>query len=157
MNRRERETPDAPDEELLALRRGLCRALIQYRKNAALTQVQAAASLEWSIAKLVRIEKGVCGVSVSDTRAMLRLYGVTGEDEITGLTRAARSTFQNGALNRTRKPFAELVKLAGDVTGVNGCVFTPAELAEQWLENPGRVADAIEALKMLRAGSFRQT
>lgn len=141
-----------PDEDLLAVRRDLCRALRQYRNRAGLTQAQAAASLEWSQAKFSRIEKGFCGVSRTDIQAMLRLYGVTDEKEIAGLTGAARSTYMRGELNRAKRPFAELVKRADDVTGVDGCAFTPAELAERWQESPGRVADAIEAVRILRAG-----
>ncbi len=58
-----------------------------------MTQEQVAASMEWSLSKLIRIEGGGVSISVSDLRSLLALYEVTdgGQvEELVGLARAAR-------------------------------------------------------------------
>src|SRR5579875_2577803 len=77
---------------------GLCRrrlreALRGARQARGLTQHQAAAALEWSLSKLMRIETGKCAVSVTDLRALLDLYHV-GEAEAGPLTQMARRARQ---------------------------------------------------------------
>lgn len=62
------------------------------RTKADLTQQQAAKALEWSLSKLIRIETGAVGVSVTDIKAMLDLYQVTDEALITALIEAARGS-----------------------------------------------------------------
>jgi transcriptional regulator with XRE-family HTH domain len=91
--------------DLARLRRGLCRSLRQHREHAGLTQREAADALDWSISKLVRVERGTTSVRVTDVQAMLRLYEVTGEDEITRLTGAARSLWRRpDAARRHERP-----------------------------------------------------
>ena len=69
-------------------RRRLRVELRRVRDAAGLTQRQAAERLEWSLSKLIRIEAGTVGVSVTDLRAMLQLYGVTKQSLVDGLTEA---------------------------------------------------------------------
>lgn len=71
-------------------RRTLGIELRRYREALNLSQREAAAALEWSLSKVVRIETGAQGVSVSDLRAMLQLYHVADKAEIDALTAAAR-------------------------------------------------------------------
>lgn len=73
-------------------RRRLRTALRKHREDADFTQREAVAALEWSPSKLIRIEAGNQGVSVTDLRALLQLYGVTDQDTIATLTTIARAT-----------------------------------------------------------------
>jgi transcriptional regulator with XRE-family HTH domain len=68
----------------LDLRRG--------RGAVGLTQREAARRLEWSLSKLIRIESGAQGLSVTDLKAMLDLYGMSDPDQATALTEAARGS-----------------------------------------------------------------
>lgn len=77
-----------------AIQRGrLTRELRRIRKDAGMTQEQVAAEIEWSLSKLIRIEGGGVGISVSDLRSLLALYQITDEqqvEELVDLARAAR-------------------------------------------------------------------
>jgi len=75
-----------------APRRMLMAELRAARGVARLTRETAAKRLDWSLSKLVRIETGDQGVSVTDLQAMLRLYDVTDEQRIDELTQLARGT-----------------------------------------------------------------
>src|SRR3984885_6155469 len=80
-----REDPSRQRRRLrVELRRG--------RGAAGVTQRQAVEQLEWSLSKLIRIEAGTVGVSVTDLRAMLQLYGVTNQALVDNLTEAARGS-----------------------------------------------------------------
>ena len=79
------------DEPALA-RRLLRRALRGARDDLELTQEQVVAELEWSKSKLLRIEAGSIGVSVTDLRALLALYRVRDESTVRRLERAARAS-----------------------------------------------------------------
>lgn len=68
---------------------GLARELRRIRKRTGMTAEQAAELLDWSLSKVSRIETGRSGVSVSDLRAVLRLYRV-GEDRIAELVAFAQ-------------------------------------------------------------------
>jgi transcriptional regulator with XRE-family HTH domain len=57
------------------LRERLAEHLRQLRDQAGLSQGQAAQLVSWSLSKLQRIETGVVGISVTDTKALLDLYG----------------------------------------------------------------------------------
>jgi transcriptional regulator with XRE-family HTH domain len=71
-------------------RRLLIRELRLLRGSAGLTLDQVAAGLFWSLSKIRRIENGMVGVSTTDLRALLELYGVTGTDRIAEIARLAR-------------------------------------------------------------------
>jgi transcriptional regulator with XRE-family HTH domain len=73
-------------------RRKLKGELRAARTAAGLTRDEAAKHLDWSLSKLVRIETGDQGVSVTDLRAMLQLYKSTDETFIAELTKLARSS-----------------------------------------------------------------
>ena len=57
-----------------------------------MTQREAAQSLDWSLSKLIRVETGAVGLSVTDLRAMLQLYGVADKKLIKELSEAARGS-----------------------------------------------------------------
>lgn len=67
--------------------------LRQLRSQRDLTQETVASMLDWSTAKVLRIESGTVSVSITDLRALLGVYDVTdpGEiDELVDLAREAR-------------------------------------------------------------------
>jgi|SRR5450755_3972105 transcriptional regulator with XRE-family HTH domain len=74
------------------LRRKLATALRKARENAHFTQRDAAKTLDWSLSKLIRIEKGAQGLSVTDLKALFDLYEVTDEQLVTDLKAAARGS-----------------------------------------------------------------
>src|SRR5688500_1349207 len=62
-------------------RRLLSQYLAQARLDAGYTQPQAAAEVHWSKHKLLRIENAQVGITVTDLRALLALYGVDDPQE----------------------------------------------------------------------------
>jgi hypothetical protein len=73
-------------------RRKLRIALRGQRETADLTQRQSAEALDWSLSKLIRIEAGAQGISVTDLKSMLALYGVNDRDTVAELVAAARAS-----------------------------------------------------------------
>ncbi|MBA5221916.1 helix-turn-helix domain-containing protein [Streptomyces griseoaurantiacus] len=73
-------------------RRKLRLALRRAREHAELSQREAAERVEWSQSKLIRVETGTVGVSVSDLRALLGLYGVDDPEKVKALEQAARGS-----------------------------------------------------------------
>ncbi|NUT46054.1 MAG: helix-turn-helix domain-containing protein [Saccharothrix sp.] len=69
--------------------------LRQARERAGLTQQGVADALEWSVSKLIRIENGSVGVSITDLKALLLHYGVTDADEVAELVELARGSKQS--------------------------------------------------------------
>jgi transcriptional regulator with XRE-family HTH domain len=63
------------------------------REASGLTQRDVADALDWSLSKLIRIEKGPVGISVTDVKALLLQYRVTDDhrvDELVEMARAAK-------------------------------------------------------------------
>src|SRR5580698_10933012 len=73
-------------------RRRLRIALRRAREGAQLTQRGASEKLDWSLSKVIRIEAGAQGLSVTDLKAMCETYAVTDEELIATLTAAARGS-----------------------------------------------------------------
>ena len=73
-------------------RRRLRIALRKAREGAQLTQRGASEKLDWSLSKIIRIEAGAQGLSVTDLKAMCEAYAVTDEELIATLTAAARGS-----------------------------------------------------------------
>ena len=84
------EQPLADDPS--AHRRRLGDDLRRSREALGLTQQQAADQLEWSLSKLIRIENGAHGVSVSDLRSMIGAYRISGQRQVDALMTAARAS-----------------------------------------------------------------
>jgi transcriptional regulator with XRE-family HTH domain len=80
------------DYDPSVLRRKLATALRKARENAHFSQREAAEALDWSLSKLIRIEKGAQGLSVTDLKALFDLYQVADEQLITDLSAAARGS-----------------------------------------------------------------
>lgn len=80
---------DNPVSQLRRLRTELRKE----RDAAGLTQREVADALDWSPSKLIRIERGPVGISVTDVRALLQHYDVSDKrrvDHLVGLARASK-------------------------------------------------------------------
>jgi transcriptional regulator with XRE-family HTH domain len=64
--------------------------LRRVRDAAHLTQEQVAEAMDWSLSKVIRIETGGVGISTSDLRQLLQLYGVTEQSRVADLVELAR-------------------------------------------------------------------
>jgi transcriptional regulator with XRE-family HTH domain len=62
------------------------------RMQRGMLQREVAAALDWSLSKLIRIETGVVGITVTDLRALLAHYGVTDPAYVEKLCAAARDS-----------------------------------------------------------------
>jgi transcriptional regulator with XRE-family HTH domain len=73
-------------------RRRLRFELRRLREEKSLRQDEVVDKLDWSLSKLIRIENGSVGVSVTDVRALLGIYGAPTSvaDELVALARSAR-------------------------------------------------------------------
>lgn len=71
-------------------RRRLRTVLRQARESAGLTQEEVAEATEWSSSKVIRIESGTVNISVSDLKALLRLYRITEPADVGELVELAR-------------------------------------------------------------------
>ncbi|MFD6994952.1 helix-turn-helix domain-containing protein [Streptomyces mirabilis] len=73
-------------------RRRIRLELRKAREKALLTQQDAASRLQWSLSKMIRIEKGTFNVSINDLRALLQLYDVVDPEKVDELVSAARAS-----------------------------------------------------------------
>jgi transcriptional regulator with XRE-family HTH domain len=73
-------------------RRRLAAELRRLRERAEMTLEQAASQVEWSVAKLSRVETARVGINLADLRYLLKIYDVTDErvEELVSLARRAR-------------------------------------------------------------------
>ncbi|WP_406288377.1 helix-turn-helix domain-containing protein [Embleya sp. NBC_00896] len=84
-------------QDPMICRRRLRDTLRRLRESAGLTQRDVATELEWSLSKVIRIESGSVGVTITDLRALIHKYGIsdrTRMDELLALARAARERTQ---------------------------------------------------------------
>jgi transcriptional regulator with XRE-family HTH domain len=96
-------------------RRRLSAALRHARDGTGWTQEQVAAAMDWSLSKLIRIEKGTVGISTSDLRSLLSYYGVHDNERINNLVRLAKSSRERPwwAPYREHLPSSDFEKLLG--------------------------------------------
>ncbi len=71
-------------------RRRVSLALRRARQAKSWTQTQVANAMEWSLSKVMRIEKGQVNISPNDLRAVLQLLDVTDADQVDELLADAR-------------------------------------------------------------------
>lgn len=80
-----------------AVERALLTAELRHLRQAAgKRQQDAAQACDWSVSKLIRIEKGTAPLTKTDLEALLRYYEVKDEDRIRKLTERARAARQKG-------------------------------------------------------------
>jgi transcriptional regulator with XRE-family HTH domain len=95
-------------------RRRLRSELRAERDRAGLTQEQVANEMDWSLSKVIRIEKGDVGISTNDLRALLQLYDVMDKDRVSVLVGLARSGRQRSWWHAYRDRLSPtFVKLIG--------------------------------------------
>jgi transcriptional regulator with XRE-family HTH domain len=95
-------------------RRRLRSELRAERDRAGYTQEQVANEMDWSLSKVIRIEKGDVGISTNDLRALLQLYNVTDQERVTTLVGLARSGRQRSWWHAYRDRLSPtFVKLIG--------------------------------------------
>jgi transcriptional regulator with XRE-family HTH domain len=81
----------AVDDAPVLPRRRLRAELKKARQHSGLTQGEVASRLYWSESKVIRIESGASGVSVTDLKALLNLYGVTDPGQVDLLVKLAQA------------------------------------------------------------------
>jgi transcriptional regulator with XRE-family HTH domain len=86
-------------EDPAAMRRRLRVELKRLRTAAGMTQREVADALYWSPSKIIRIESGQVGITVTDLRALASHYGLHDDVELASLIDLAR--------NSKRQPFVE--------------------------------------------------
>lgn len=85
------------------LRERLAEYLRQERERAGLNQNKAAVSLGWSESKLQRIETGIVGISATDTKALLQLYGTPDQETVDRLALLAQEARRRDRFTSYRK------------------------------------------------------
>src|SRR4051794_595764 len=81
-------------------RRKLRFELRRLREAAGFTQLSVATEMEWSLSKVIRIETGQVGVTITDLKALLQHYGVTDPQQSTELFAIARASRERPWWNR---------------------------------------------------------
>ncbi len=84
------------------------------REALQLTQKDVAEALDWSTSKLIRIENGTVGLSITDLKALLLHYGITDRDRVETYVAMAKAGREPGwwdQFKRTSSP--EFVKFLG--------------------------------------------
>jgi transcriptional regulator with XRE-family HTH domain len=66
------------------------------REALQLTQKDVAEALDWSVSKLIRIETGSVGLSITDLKALLLHYGITDRDRVENYVTMAKAGRQPG-------------------------------------------------------------
>jgi transcriptional regulator with XRE-family HTH domain len=96
-------------ESPVVLQKRLLAELKQARDGLGMSQQAVADAMDWSLSKLIRIEKGENKVSVTDVQALLFHYGVRDEArvaELVGMARAIRQSKQEW-MDKYRGSFSE--------------------------------------------------
>lgn len=90
------------DDAPVLPRRRLRTELKRARQHSGLTQEQVASQLYWSESKVIRIENGASGVSVTDVKALLDLYGITDPGQVNLLVKLAQAARKRSPLGAYR-------------------------------------------------------
>ncbi|GLZ39149.1 helix-turn-helix transcriptional regulator [Actinokineospora sp. NBRC 105648] len=99
------------DPRLLVLRHWLAEHLRADRERAGLSQGAAAERLGWSASKLQRIETAVVGISVTDTKALVDLYGMADRQTTDSLLAMARQARRRDAFAPYRKHLTDVYQV----------------------------------------------
>jgi transcriptional regulator with XRE-family HTH domain len=95
-------------------------ALRTAREATRLTQQQVADAMDWSLSKVIRIEKGTVSVSTNDVRALLQLYGVRDGRQVADLVELARAArkkaWWTAYRNEVPAHFGELIGLEAEAS-----------------------------------------
>jgi transcriptional regulator with XRE-family HTH domain len=150
----------APGQNPLGQQRRLRGELRQARTQAGLTQRSVAEELDWSTSKVIRIETGAVGVSTTDLRALLQLYGVTDPARVAELVEMAKAARRKAWWDDYRDSFnTKLVNFVASEAEASGIrhfqslivpgALQTADYARAVLKDFGSDPDLIErAVKM---------
>jgi transcriptional regulator with XRE-family HTH domain len=84
------------------------------REALQLTQKDVAEALDWSVSKLIRIENGSVGLSITDLKALLLHYGITDRDRVETYVAMAKAGRQPGWWNKYKHASSpEFLKFLG--------------------------------------------
>ncbi len=94
--------------------RRLLAAIREARDVLRLTQKEVAEALDWSVSKLIRIENGSVGLSITDLKALLLHYGITDRDRVESYVQLAKESKLPGWWDEYRRVFRpEFVRFLG--------------------------------------------
>ncbi|WP_313888347.1 helix-turn-helix domain-containing protein [Lentzea alba] len=97
------------EESPVVLQRRLLAELRQTREGRGLSQQAVADAMDWSVSKLIRIEKGENKISVTDVQALLLHYDVRDDTRVADLVGIARAIRQSKSawMEKYRGSFTE--------------------------------------------------
>jgi transcriptional regulator with XRE-family HTH domain len=87
---------DGSSPSPIVQRRRLRAELRAARLKAKLTQDQVASALDWSLSKVIRIEAGSVGISTTDLKALLSVYGIDDQAHIEKLVALGKAARERG-------------------------------------------------------------
>ncbi|USX51939.1 helix-turn-helix transcriptional regulator [Lentzea sp. HUAS12] len=114
-------------ESPVVLQKRLLTGLRQTRDSLGLSQQAVADAMDWSVSKLIRIEKGENKISVTDVQALLFHYGVRDDArvaELVGMARAIRqskSEWMDKYRGSFTEQFARFVELEASAIRIRQC------------------------------------
>ncbi|MET9630108.1 helix-turn-helix transcriptional regulator [Lentzea sp. NPDC006480] len=138
-----------PKKNPVVQQRRLRAELRKARDQARLTQAQVAEEMDWSVSKVIRVETGAVGLSITDLRGLLQLYGVIDKAAVDDLVQVGKTSRKRAWWDNYRESLGEVVtKFIG--------LEQSASLVRQYQEEvfPGLVqtqAYATEVLKVFAA------
>jgi len=109
-------------------RRKLRERLRRLREAAGFTQREVSEELEWSLSKVIRIETGSVGISITDLKALLQHYGVTDAAQVNETTAMARVARERPWWEPYKKdaPRGFLLSLGYEATALRIRTFEPS-------------------------------
>jgi transcriptional regulator with XRE-family HTH domain len=122
---REEKKMTVPEHNPVVQQRRLRAELRKARDQAELTQAQVAEEMDWSVSKVIRIETGAVGLSITDLRALLQLYGVVDRAVVNELVEV-------GKASRRRAWWDSYRDLVGDVVARFIGLESSASLVRQY-------------------------
>jgi len=142
------------------MRRRLSVVLRRARDEKHLTQREAAEALYWSVSKIIRIEQGAVSLSPTDLQAMLAIYGVTDEEQVSELVDLAvasrrqswteyKDVYSQASLSLFGSEAAARIIYKYEPTFVPGLLQTQ-EYAHALLTGLGRSEEEIEQMVSAR-------
>ncbi|MEV4054912.1 helix-turn-helix transcriptional regulator [Amycolatopsis sp. NPDC049688] len=75
----------------LVSQRRVLATIREAREALSLTQREVAEALDWSVSKIIRIENGSVGLSITDLKALLLHYGITDRDRVETYVKLAKA------------------------------------------------------------------
>jgi transcriptional regulator with XRE-family HTH domain len=97
------------DRDPSVYRRSLRKSLRRIRETLKITQAAAAEEMSWSPSKIIRIETGIVGISISDLRSLLAYYQISSDSE------QYENLIETGKQARRTPWAAQYKEFAGDV------------------------------------------